>query len=402
MDHVINVRKIKSFKKTDVKKALELVNVKTKPHFYGNAFYNHNGKELPIEIVRGPDGSLFWDIDLKDIDMTDIFSQWMRSGGENPKKDEIREDITFSGYSLQFDPPKIRMLKDGTLVPGAGVTRLSILKELGVKNVICVVYTGKAGFSEEEVDLAFFSFFGGENRYHKPSGKLLKEDVVFLIKNLIVQEKISLDRDIISWHVNELSHGLGWQNKTKEELTNQIFNSCVHRIDSNGKRIVVKSYTSKPSIKSFMVNYPDTDDIKYAVYATGSLKKIPYAIGEMLLEFPKVKEIRIVLHTDLLKGYDPEESYIDRLIETTRDWNKEISKLDILYGKKMSTKVKFGRFIPAVSSLTPNMDELVILGVNDGFLKNPPSTKTKKSLNKTLGISSFVDTSENEKEEVAA
>ena len=38
MDHVINVRKIKSFKKTDVKKALELVNVKTKPHFYGNAF----------------------------------------------------------------------------------------------------------------------------------------------------------------------------------------------------------------------------------------------------------------------------------------------------------------------------------------------------------------------------
>ena len=43
----------------------------------------------------------------------------------------------------------------------------------------------------------------------------------------------------------------------------------------------------------------------------------------------------------------------------------------------MSTKVKFGRFIPAVSSLTPNMDELVILGVNDGFLKNPPSTKTK-------------------------
>lgn len=76
--------------------------------------------------------------------------------------------------------------------------------------------------------------------------------------------------------------------------------------------------------------------------------------------------------------------------------------MDILYGKKMSTKVKFGRFIPAVSSLTPNMDELVILGVNDGFLTNPPSTKTKKSLNKTLGISSFLDVPENEEEEVTA
>ena len=45
---------------------------------------------------------------------------------------------------------------------------------------------------------------------------------------------------------------------------------------------------------------------------------------------------------------------------------------------------------------------MVIIGVNDGFRKNYTLTKTKKSLNKTLGISSFIDASENEKEEVAA
>ena len=47
----------------------------------------------------------------------------------------------------------------------------------------------------------------------------------------------------------------------------------------------------------------------------------------------------------------------------------------------MSPKVKFGYFVPAVSSLTPNMNELIVKGVNDGFLYNSVSTKTKKSLN---------------------
>ena len=33
---------------------------------------------------------------------------------------------------------------------------------------------------------------------------------------------------------------------------------------------------------------------------------------------------------------------------------------------------------------------MVIVGVNDGFRKNFTLTKTKKSLNKTLGVSSFI------------
>ena len=59
-------------------------------------------------------------------------------------------------------------------------------------------------------------------------------------------------------------------------------------------------------------------------------------------------------------------------------------------GADISDRVEIYGCLPAVSSLTPNMNEMVIVGVNDGFRKNFTLTKTKKSLNKTLGVSSFI------------
>ena len=138
MNHVINVRKIKSFKKTDVKKALELVNVSTKPQFYGDTFFNpEDNKQLPIVLMRGDDGSLFQLIDIKDINTSKLYSQEYREGGENPEKPNLRTDILSVGYTLEFDPPKLRLHKNGVLSIISGHTRLAILKELGVRNIIC-------------------------------------------------------------------------------------------------------------------------------------------------------------------------------------------------------------------------------------------------------------------------
>jgi hypothetical protein len=403
MNHVINVRKIKSFKKTDVTKALELVNVSTKPQFYGDTFFNpEDDKQLPIVLMRGDDGSLFQLIDIKDINTSKLYSQEYREGGENPEKPNLRTDILSVGYTLEFDPPKLRLHKNGVLSIISGHTRLAILKEQGVKNIICVVYTGMDGFSDIEIERAFLLKFGGDNATHKPAGRLTKGDVVHMIESAVKKKTIPLVKEEICYFVNSITYTTGWHSKTKENLAAEVFNKYSNRIDDTGKDIVVKSFTSKPALESFKVHYPDTNNIKYIWFSTGSIKKIPYAIGEMIDKFPKAKEFRIVLHTDHLEGWNPEEAYIDRLDISIKEWKQHTSKLNVLYGKEMPSKVKFGYFVPAVSSLTPNLNEMVIIGVNDGFRKNYTLTKTKKSLNKTLGISSFIDASENEKEEVAA
>jgi hypothetical protein len=397
MNHVINVRRIKSFKKTDVKKALELVNVFTKPQFYGDTFFNpEDDKQLPIVLMRGADGSLFQLIDIKDINTSKLYSQEYREGGENPEKPNLRTDIISVGYTLEFDPPKLRLHKNGILSIISGHTRLAILKELGVKNIICVVYTGMDGFSDIEIERAFLLKFGGDNATHKPAGRLTKGDVVHMIESAVKKKTIPLVKEEICYFVNSITYTTGWHSKTKENLAAEVFNKYTNRIDDTGKDIVVKSFTSKPALESFKVHYPDTNDIKYLWFSTGSIKKIPYAVGEMIDKFPKAKEFRIVLHTDHLEGWNPEEAYIDRLNVSIKEWKQHTSKLNVLYGKEMPSKVKFGYFVPAVSSLTPNMNKMVIIGVNDGFRKNYSSTKTKKSLNKTLGVSSFIEEYENE------
>jgi hypothetical protein len=397
MNHVINVRKIKSFKKTDVTKALELVNVSTKPQFYGDTFFNpEDDKQLPIVLMRGDDGSLFQLIDIKDINTSKLYSQEYREGGENPEKSNLRTDILSVGYTLEFDPPKLRLHKNGVLSIISGHTRLAILKEQGVKNIICVVYTGMDGFSDIEIERAFLLKFGGDNATHKPAGRLTKGDVVHMIESAVKKKTIPLVKEEICYFVNSITYTTGWHSKTKENLAAEVFNKYSNRIDDTGKDIVVKSFTSKPALESFKVHYPDTNDIKYIWFSTGSIKKIPYAIGEMIDKFPKAKEFRIVLHTDHLEGWNPEEAYIDRLDVSIKEWKQHTSKLNILYGKEMPSKVKFGYFVPAVSSLTPNLNEMVIIGVNDGFRKNYTLTKTKKSLNKTLGVSSFIEEYEDE------
>jgi len=397
MNHVINVRKIKSFKKTDVTKALELVNVSTKPQFYGDTFFNpEDDKQLPIVLMRGDDGSLFQLIDIKDINTSKLYSQEYREGGENPEKPNLRTDILSVGYTLEFDPPKLRLHKNGVLSIISGHTRLAILKEQGVKNIICVVYTGMDGFSDIEIERAFLLKFGGDNATHKPAGRLTKGDVVHMIESAVKKKTIPLVKEEICYFVNSITYTTGWHSKTKENLAAEVFNKYSNRIDDTGKDIVVKSFTSKPALESFKVHYPDTNNIKYIWFSTGSIKKIPYAIGEMIDKFPKAKEFRIVLHTDHLEGWNPEEAYIDRLDVSIKEWKQHTSKLNILYGKEMPSKVKFGYFVPAVSSLTPNLNEMVIIGVNDGFRKNYTLTKTKKSLNKTLGVSSFIEEYEDE------
>jgi len=382
MKHIIDIKKIKSFKKSDLLLSLELVNVLSKPESYGTTFKNPiDNKQLPIVIVPDSDGCIFQLVEFKDVDFSTLYSQEFREGGENDLKPDIRDNIIDTGFSLEYGPPSLRLHKNGVLSILGGHTRIAVLKEQGVKNVICVVYKGMDNFSDRELDRAFILKFGGDNSKHRPAGRLKKGDVLHQLNIGIQNKTINQTREDICFFVNTITHGSGWSKKIKDSISSEIFNKFSNKTDVTGKSIQIKSFASDSALKDFKSYYPDTDDIKYLWYSTESMKKIAYAIGDAMVKYPKAKEYRVVLHTALLKGWDAEETFIARIKKACEEWYKNEENLDVLYGKKMSPKVKFGYFVPAVSSLTPNMNELIVKGVNDGFLYNSVSTKNKKSLN---------------------
>jgi len=382
MKHIIDIKKIKSFKKSDLLLSLELVNVSSKPESYGTTFKNPiDNKQLPIVIVPDSDGCIFQLVEFKDVDFSTLYSQEFREGGENDLKSDIRNSIVDTGFSLEYGPPSLRLHKNGVLSILGGHTRIAVLKEQGVKNVICVVYKGMDNISDRELDRAFMLKFGGDNAKHRPAGKLKRGDVLHQLNIGIENKTINQTREDICFFVNTITHATGWSKKIKDGISSEIFNKFSNKTDVTGKSIQIKSFSSGPALEDFKSYYPDTDDIKYLWYSTEFLKRIAYVLGDAMAKYPKAKEFRVVLHTNKLNGWDAEETFITRIKHVCEEWYTNIENLNFLYGKPMPSKVKFGYFVPAVSSLTPNMNELIVKGVNDGFLYNSVSTKTKKSLN---------------------
>lgn len=399
MNCVNLLTKIKSFREKDLETCKKLVNVDLWPEYY-DELVDHEYKRLPISIVLSSTGHPFQLIDTDKINLTNSYSQEFRNGGENPKKPEIRSSLHEKGYYLDTQPIRLRLHKDGELSVGSGYTRLELLIELGFKNIICVIYKGDEDASDKEINNAFNIFFFRDNANHRPAGMITKEDVIFNVKKSIVKGDIVLDPDAIRYQVDAMTEPTSWTKKTKEEISAIIYNSCNNYTDENGNSVIVKSYASEPPKISFMANYKDTATVKYMVFSTGSTKKIAYAVGEELKKHNK--KIRIVLHTDRLDAFDLEATYIKRILEAKEQikmfWDRLSSFFD---GANISSRVEIYGCLPAISTLTPKMNEMVIFGVNDSFLTNSNyiTTKNKKALAKTLDSFMLNDVEDEEEEE---
>jgi hypothetical protein len=389
MNSVNLLTNIKSFRDKDLETCKKLINVATWPEYYSNEFFA-NGKRLPISIVSFPGGDPIGLMSIDKINLSETHKQHFRFGGDNANKSEIRLSLHQNGYFLDVQPIRLRLHKNGELTAGAGITRLELLIELGFKNILCTVYKGDDDASDIEVNNAFNVFFFRDNASHRPVGMITPNDVIFNVKNSIINGEIALDTDAIRQQVFAMTEPTHWTKKTKEQTVAMIFNACNNLVDAYGAEIIVKSYKATSAISDFMSNYKDTPTIKYMNFSTSSTKKIAYAVGEELKKHNK--KIRLILNTDRLDGsLDQEADYIKRINEAKEELEMLWKRLSSFFnGADISDRVEIYGCLPAVSSLTPNMNEMVVFGVNDAFLKNYSSTKTKKSLNKTLGISSFI------------
>jgi len=268
---------------------------------------------------------------------------------------------------------------------------------LGFKNIICTVYKGDDDASDIEVNNAFNIFFFRDNANHRPAGMITKDDVAFNVKNSVIKGEIALDPDAIRYQINAMTHPTSWTKKTKEEIAAIVFNACNNYTDENGNDVIVRSYTTEAVKDDFMMNYKDTATIKYMVFSTGSTKKIAYAVGEELKKHNK--KIRIILHTDRLDAFDLESTYIKRILEAKDEIKILWGRLSSFFDEaNISDRVELYGCLPALSTLTPNMNEMVIFGVNDLFLKSSHylTTKNKKALANSIDSFMLNDSKEEE------
>jgi len=229
---------------------------------------------------------------------------------------------------------------------------------------------------------------------------ITKDDVAFNVKNSVIKGEIALDPDAIRYQVNAMTQPTSWTKKYKEEIAAIVFNACNNYTDENGNQVVVRSYTTEAVKDDFMMNYKETGYTKYMVFSTGSTKKIAYAVGEEMKKHNK--KIRIVLHTDRLDAFDLESTYIKRINEAKDEIKMLWDRLSSFFGEvDVSDRVEIYGCLPAVSTLTPNMNEMVIFGLNDAFLSNLQhlTTKNKKAL--ASSIDSFMLNDSKEAEELS-
>ena len=226
---------------------------------------------------------------------------------------EIKQNIERNGYKLKYPP--ISWFRwndniDGTVVI-TGDTRGEILAQspFQTKNRIVAVYKRAPGFTDEQVQDAIDSCGLRFNAIHDPAAPLSTFDVKRTVNNAI-QRYLDTDGeagvaptlDAITERVDFVCGEGIFQPATKLNLIYEIYNNF------NPHDIVVSwsdAVTAKYRLSSFLTRnkFVDTDKVKYIWTSFELYSKAFTRACKVAAEFPNA-EVRIIIHTGTLKGYD--------------------------------------------------------------------------------------------------
>lgn len=287
---------------------------------YEDLYENYWRKVAPEIYGRFlPEAIEFVGFKLQNIDgMT--FNQKARAGSLNPKKTEIAQGIRRNGYKLKYHA--IAILEHfGTEETITGNTRTQILVEEGIKNVVVAVYRGKPGYSKQAVKEAFIYCSQIFNTDVDPASPASMEDIQRAVTDLCVMWEDTdgeygvnpYDIDSILQAVNRCCGKGQFQEKTRATMAYSVYN------EYNPNDIVVswqKGVGAKYRLSEYMKTYKfvDTKGVKYHVAASSSPLKA-YSAAVDLWHEHKPTEVRIVIHTGTLTGYNLEKSYVERIRE---------------------------------------------------------------------------------------
>ena len=311
-------------------------------------------------------------VDVDDVNwMESMTTQGARNGGKNPKIKEIARDIGSYGFKLTNPAIALFRKKNGELVPLNGRTRKEILvANHNFTNVIAIIYEAADNAIDDDVEKDCSAFGLLSNSYSDPAGDLQLEDVFREVQMAIAKGWVSFsgheadlgsDLDSIRNRV-DLVCGKGCFTPTKREM-------LVYRIyNTNNPQFVVYSWSSAGESARWMkknkiVDIAPTDKkrgIKYICLSAETGEKSLFSAAKAAFENPDY-DIRVIIHTGTLAGFDLEQCYLDKVKKFREFWDAALLKLSYaFFSGAMPTKspVTLYAVLPALSSIH-NLEKLV-------------------------------------------
>jgi len=317
-------------------------------------------------------------VDINDVNWWAIMTeQTARNGGKNPKIKEIARDIASFGFKLTNPAICLFRKKNGELVPLNGRTRYEILaKNHNFTNIIAIIYEAVDGASDDDVENDCSAFGLLSNSYSDPSGDLQLEDVFREVSLAIDKGWVTLKNipgreieDITAIRARvDLVCGKGCFTPTKRE-------QLVYRILNTGNpNYVVKSWSSPGIAKQWMIDNKIVNiggvngkrGIKYICLSAETGEKSLIAAAKYAADNPDY-DIRVVIHTGTLTGFDLEQNYYDKINKFRDFWDATLAKVSYAFFGSANPKnrpVSLYAALPALSSIH-NVNKLVLMRTPD-------------------------------------
>ena len=393
METIIKIKEHGFFTEENVGTAKKLINYEAYPHLY------EVGEMPPSFEFLGTHEIL-----AEAIDRGVIYgsSQQVRHDGLNSLIDVLRQDIVENGWRLYCQPISIRELSNGKYVMLDGRTKDKILTELKFKNRIVNIYR----CNDEDALL-----FGLRCNMESPPAGLAKEaDVVGAAHNLIQNKSLQHNFDAILEWIHKACGKGRFSNKKREEMAWQVFHHHTEsdmddevNITDDGDSKLPVAWASAGEVNTWMKarNYIDNNKVMYLPVACSAPSKSIFAAAALSQQNPG-KEIRVVIYTGNLTGYDLAKTYIQAILKFKNLWNLKLLQVSATYfnGKPIqSHSVKLYGCVPAnIKNVCDDMSKLIIFGKTDDKIQE--DYLLGNSLKQFLDLDTTVYEEEEEEETV--
>lgn len=247
-----------------------------------------------------------------------------RAGGKTARAKylEIKQNVERNGWKLKYPPISWFRWNDNPdgCVTITGDTRGEILAHapFQTKNLIVAIYKRKPGYTDEQVQDAIDACGLRFNAIHDPAAPLSTADVKYTVTNMVQryldtngEAGVAPTMDEITKRVDYVCGEGVFQPATRQFLIYEIYNNF------NPEDIVVSwsdNKLAKYRISSFLTRNKlvDTDKVKYIHTSFELYSKAFTRACDKAAEFPDA-EVRIVIHTGTLKGFNLRSVYTNRI-----------------------------------------------------------------------------------------
>ena len=350
MQTIIDVNSTNYFTEQNLKDYKSLVNPNAFPELYGI--------DLPKQLKYSGD----YIVELDDITQSGGI-QGGRAGGANPKFKEMNRGIKRNGFKLKYPAIALFITEEGKIIVITGNTRLEILKKLNFKNCIASIYKASEGYTVDEVEDAVSRSGIRFNTIHDDASPTGMDDVKVEVEKAITKGWIGKTISDIQKRVDEICGNGVFTDRTRSNLVYEIFSNF-------NPSQTVKSWINSSVTKEWVLskNFVNGNGVRYVTYTTQNHAKVFLSIMETAYNYPN-DEIRILLHTGTLEGFDLERCWIER-VEAFKDFYQRIllqtSSVYFNNTSPVQNRVKLYGVLPSLSSMH-DLDKLVFFDT-DGTL----------------------------------